>query len=451
MLIEKVYSTIVKYNMINEGDRILVGFSGGADSLFLIHSLIELKKRINIEIYASHVNHGIRGDEAKKDENFVREYCLKHNILLYNKNVDIPEISEKNKISEETAGRNERYKFFKEVCQKNNINKIAVAHNMNDSVETVIHNMIRGASLNGLCGIKPVYKNIIRPIIEVTRQEIELYLKENDLTYCTDSTNACDIYTRNKIRNNILKCMSEINPSVVQTVYLNSINLRNDELFISEYAKSLNCVSYDGADIVIDRSIFSNQHISVKSRIIMHAFEMLKGNCEGISGNHVEIIINATDSGRVYNMPNGVNVCISFDKIVFMNSDKRSSWFEYNYKIGEKLEYLPGLFLESSYCDKYNSDDKNCLFVDAELLNNSVLKIRSRLDGDKFIPFGMTSQKKIKKYFTELKIPAYKRNEIPLILDGDQVVCVVPYRISELYKTSKETKKVVKFKITKEK
>jgi len=215
MLIEKVYSTIVKYNMINEGDRILVGFSGGADSLFLIHSLIELKKRINIEIYASHVNHGIRGDEAKKDENFVREYCLKHNILLYNKNVDIPEISEKNKISEETAGRNERYKFFKEVCQKNNINKIAVAHNMNDSVETVIHNMIRGASLNGLCGIKPVYKNIIRPIIEVTRQEIELYLKENDLTYCTDSTNACDIYTRNKIRNNILKCMSEINPSVV--------------------------------------------------------------------------------------------------------------------------------------------------------------------------------------------------------------------------------------------
>lgn len=451
MLTDKVYSTIIKYNMINEGDRILVGFSGGADSLFLMHSLIKIKKLINFELYCAHLNHGIRGEEAKRDENFVKEYCLNNDVILFTKTVDIPAISHENKISDETAGRNERYKFFNEICENNNINKVAVAHNMNDSVETVIHNMVRGASLNGLCGIKPMHENIIRPIIEVTRQEIESYLNCNGINYCIDSTNACDIYTRNKIRNKIIKDMAQINPSVIRTVFSNCINLRNDDSFIGEYAKSLNCLSSDGENVTIDKNIFDKQHISIKSRIIMQAFEKLKGSCEGVSAHHIDIINSASDSGRVYNMPGGVNVIISFDKIVFMNELKSNIHFEYNYRIGEKLEFLPGMFLNSSFCDKCNIDDKNALYVDADLLNNDILKIRNKIDGDKFIPYGMNLSKKIKKYFTELKIPAYKRNEVPLILDGEQVVCIVPYRISDLYKVTNKTKNIIKFEITKEK
>ncbi len=451
MLTDKVYETIIKYNMINNGDSILVGLSGGADSIFLMHSLMKMKNKIDFDLYAAHMNHGIRGDEAKRDETFVKRYCECNKIPLFIKSVDIPKISKENKISEETAGRNERYKFFNEICNNNNIRKIAVAHNMNDSVETVIHNMIRGASLNGLCGIKPVNENIIRPIIEVNRQEIEKYLSNNNISYCTDSTNASDIYTRNKIRNNIIKSMSDINPAIVQTVFTNCSNLRNDYSFICEYTKSLNCLSYDGEKVIVNKNIFDKQHISIKSRIIMQAFDTLRGSCDGISTSHIEIISKASDSGRVYNMPGGVDVVVSFDKIVFMNEVKNNVSFEYDYRIGDKLEYLPGIFLKSSYCNKYDDSDKTALYIDADLLRNNVLKVRNKIDGDRFIPYGMTSPKKIKKYFMELKIPTYKRNEIPLILDGDQVVCIVPYRISELYKTNEKTKNIVKFEFTKEK
>ena len=451
MLTEKVYGTIIKYDMIKNGDKVLVGFSGGADSLFLMLSLIEIKKHINFDIYAAHLNHGIRGDEALNDENFVRDFCKKKNIPLFCKAVNIPQISLENKISEETAGRNERYKFFKEICFKNNINKIAVAHNMNDSVETVIYNMIRGASLNGLGGIKPVNDSIIRPIIEISRDEIEKYLKQKGKSYCTDSTNLTDLYTRNKIRNLILKNMQEINPSVVQTIYSNTLNLRNDDDFINTYVQNLNCVCAEDNSVSVNKNIFDKEHICVKYRIIRYAFEMLKGNCEGISSSHLEIITNAGISGRTYDMPGGVKVSVSFDKIVFMNETNKQSGFEYNYTVGEKLEYLPGIFLTSFYCDKYYSEDSDCLYIDADKLENKNLILRSRLDGDKFIPYGMKTQKKLKKYFIEQKIPSYKRDEVPIIVDGENIVCVVPYRISDLYKVSENTKNIIKFQITKEK
>ena len=451
MLTDKVYGTIIKYNMIINGEKVLVGFSGGADSLFLMLSLIEIKKHIDFDIYAAHLNHGIRGVDALNDENFVKEFCKRENIPLFCKTVNIPQISRKNKISEETAGRNERYKFFNEICKDNNINKIAVAHNMNDSVETVIYNMIRGASLNGLGGIKPVNNNIIRPIIEVSRDEIEGYLKEFEISYCTDSTNLTDLYTRNKIRNVILKNMREINPSVIQTIHSNTLNLRNDDDFINDYIKKLNCISAEDNNVLVDKKIFDKEHISVKFRIIRYAFELLKGSCEGISTAHLEIISNAGISGRTYDMPGGIKVSVSFDKIVFMCETNKQSGFEYNYTIGETTQYLPGMFLTSFYCDKYYPEDTNCLYIDADKLKTKHLKLRSRLDGDKFIPYGMKTQKKLKKYFIEQKIPSYKRDEVPIIIDGENIVCVVPYRISDLYKVSENTKNIIKFEITKEK
>ena len=451
MLTEKVYSTIIKYNMIEKGDKVLVGFSGGADSLFLMLSLTEIKKYIDFDIYAAHLNHGIRGIEAISDENFVTDFCKNNNIPFFCKTVNIPEISRENKISEETAGRNERYKFFNEICQKHSINKIAVAHNMNDSVETTVYNMIRGASLNGLCGIKPVNDNIIRPIIEVSRDEIEKHLEQIGECYCTDSTNLTDLYTRNKIRNVILKNMREINPSVIQTIYSNSLNLRNDDEFINDYVKKLNCISDVDNTISINKKVFNNQHISVKFRIIRRAFEMLKGNCEGISSSHLEIISKADSSGKIYDMPGGIKVTVSFDKIVFMCEMNKHQGFEYNYTIGEKIEYMPGIYLSSTYCDSYLPGENDCLYIDADKLKTKNLILRSRRDGDKFIPYGMKESKKLKKYFTEQKIPSYKRDEIPLITDSENIVCIVPYRISDLYKVNETTKNIVKFEITKEK
>ena len=205
-----VRNTIEKFNMLNNNDNVVVGVSGGADSTALLYSLISLREIYNINIVCAHLNHGIRGDEAARDERYVRELSQKLNINFFCKHVDIPLIAKQKKQSEELTGREERYKFFNEILNKLGGGKIAVAHNKNDFVETVLIKLTRGASLNGLKGISPVNAAIIRPLIEIERNKIELYLDKNNIKYMTDSTNDKDIYTRNLIRNNVIKELCKI-------------------------------------------------------------------------------------------------------------------------------------------------------------------------------------------------------------------------------------------------
>jgi len=436
--------------MINPGDKLLVGLSGGADSVFLMLALIEIKKILDFKLYAAHMNHCIRGDESDKDEKFVVDFCKSNNIKLFVKSVNIPDIAKKNKISEECAGRNERYNFFNDTLRDNNLNKIAVAHNMNDSVETVILNMIRGSSLRGLCGIRPVNKNIIRPIINISRNEIEEYLNIVGATYCTDSTNFSFIYTRNKIRHDVLNSMKEINASVIDTIFSNISSLRNDEDFICNYANSLNCIKKYHSEIIIDKNIFDVQHDSVKKRILINAFEAIKGNSNNITGNHLDILCSANVSGKRYFMPGGIIVTVSFDKIIFSDKSFEDTYYEYKYKPTEKLEVLPGIFITSSYCSKCDFNSKSSVYINADKINNDFLIVRNRRDGDKFIPYGMDNNKSIKKLFIEYKIPRNLRDKIPLILNNNEIVAVVPYRVSELYKITDKTKNILKIELTKE-
>ncbi len=449
--LQKVYNTIINEHMLESKDSILVGFSGGADSVFLMLSLIKLREYMEFDIYAAHLNHGIRGAEADSDETFVTEFCKKHNIKLFVKSIDIPKISKDLKLSEETAGRNERYKFFAEICTQNDIKKIAVAHNKNDSVETVLLNMIRGSALKGLCGIKPVNGNIIRPIIEISRNEIEQYLNDINQNFCTDSTNMTDVYTRNKIRNVILKSMSEINNSVINTIYSNLQSLNNDENFLELYCKNLACITAKENEIIINKTIFDKQHIAIKNRILLNAFQMINGNCSNISSKHLEILLNSKFAGKVYSMPGNVNVKVSYNQIVFSKNNDEYTRFEYVLHPGESIELFNNVYLHSNYCQTMNLAEKNAVFIDADKLKSDKLIIRSRQDGDRFIPYGMKTPKKIKDFFIDSKIPVYKRNEIPILVDGDEIAALIPYRVSELYKVTDKTQNILMIKITKEK
>ncbi len=445
--VKKVYDTILKFNMINENDKILVGFSGGADSLFLIHSLMELQNYINFELFAAHLNHGIRGNEADSDETFVFNYCKKNKIRLFTKKVDIPQIASQSKISDEVAGRNERYRFFNEICTDNAINKIAVAHNKNDSVETVILNLIRGASLSGLCGIKPIHGNIIRPIIDISRTEIEDFLKTRKINYCTDSTNLTDIYTRNKIRNSILNTMTEINSSVIDTVYSNMHNLNNDDNFIKSYCEKLNCITESDDEIIVNMDILRHEHISVKNRVLLMAFEKLKGNTSNISSSHLSIILNADKTGKSFNMPDNITVKTSYNNIVFSYKNKTNDDYSYKLKVDIAVEYLKNKFILCTYCDYADLNEENTVYIDVDKVNINKLTVRNRRNGDRFIPYGMNGEKKIKNFFIDLKLPKNKRDEIPILTDNDVIAAIVPYRVSELYKVTKNTKKILKIKI----
>ena len=189
MVLDIIKKTLREYNLLNNGDSVLVGLSGGADSVCLTHALWSLKDEFDIKLYTAHINHGIRGEEAKRDELFAENFSKKLGIECFVLNADIPQIAKDTNVSEETAGRNVRYNFFNKLCEKYDINKVATAHNRNDNAETLIMNFMRGSTTNGLCGIPYVRGNIIRPILNVSRDEIEKYCSDNGLEYMTDSTN----------------------------------------------------------------------------------------------------------------------------------------------------------------------------------------------------------------------------------------------------------------------
>ena len=215
----KVIDTIKRYNLIQGGDKLVLGVSGGPDSISMLNILNEIKDEYKFEIYVAHINHMIR-EEADEDEKYVQDYCQKNNIECYVKRIDVQQVANIEKIGTEEAGRNIRYEFFEEVLQKVGANKIAVAHNKNDKIETIIMNLLRGSGLLGLKGIEPIRDNkYIRPLIECERQEIEQYCEQHRLNPRIDKTNFENDYTRNKIRNIVIPYIKkEFNPNIIETM-----------------------------------------------------------------------------------------------------------------------------------------------------------------------------------------------------------------------------------------
>lgn len=436
--------------MIVSGDKVLVALSGGADSVTLLSVLSELKPKIGFEIFASHINHGIRGEEAKLDQDFCRELCKQHSIIFHTINLDIPAIAKKLKTSEENAGRIKRYEFFHKLCSDYGYTKIAVAHNMNDSVETALINMIRGCTLNGLGGIKPVNDIVIRPLYNVMRSEIENYIKSNNLSYCTDKTNYQNIYTRNCIRNVIIKDMEQINPSVVKTIFSNLQTISDDNDFIASYVLGLNAVKVEKNHVIIEKNIFDNQHIAIKKRIIYDAFYKILGSGKDIESKHINILLENLFSGNSYDMPHGIVVSVAFDKIYFAKKCVDNPKFCISISPGETVS-LYGREFKAEFVNTYSKNDSDSIYIDYEKIKCDKLTLRSRKDGDKIHLFGLTGHKKIKQLMIELKIPSLQRDYIPLLCDGDEVVALVPYRICEKYKISDNTDKILRIQMIKEK
>ena len=222
-LLTEVLKTIKKYNLIKNGDRIVLGVSGGPDSIAMLNILNDIrndkKLQMKFDIIVAHVNHMIR-EEAIDDQKFVENFCKKINVTFYAKSIDVQKIANNKKIGTEEAGRNARYEFFDEILEKENANKIAIAHNKNDKIETIIMNMLRGSGIAGLKGIEPIKNDkYIRPLIECERFEIEEYCKQNNIEPRIDRTNFENVYTRNKVRNIVIPYIKqEFNPNIIQTM-----------------------------------------------------------------------------------------------------------------------------------------------------------------------------------------------------------------------------------------
>lgn len=309
----KVPKFIKENKLIKNGDKIILGVSGGPDSLCMLDLLYKMKekKELNFEIIVAHVNHMIR-EEAEADENFVKEFCEKRNIEFISKKIDIKNIANTEKIGLEEAGRKERYKFFNEILAKKMFNKIAIAHNKNDVAETILMNLFRGTGITGLKGIEAKTEKYIRPLIDCERTEIERYCKEKELNPRIDKTNYENTYTRNKIRNIVIPYIQkEFNPNFIQTMYRLSNLIQEEEKYIKKevskkYTEILVSEDFEEKQIILDLKKFNNQEKVIKSELIIYTITRLTGTNKGIEKIHIEDIMKLCQRniGNKFLMPN---------------------------------------------------------------------------------------------------------------------------------------------------
>ena len=313
----KVLDTIKKFNLIQQGDRIVLGVSGGPDSISMLNILNEIKDEFQFEIYVAHINHMIR-EEAEEDEKYVQDYCLKNNIECYVKRIDVQQVANTKKIGTEEAGRNIRYEFFEEVLQK-----VGVAHNKNDKIETIIMNLLRGSGLLGLKGIEPIRNDkYIRPLIECERQEIEQYCEQYQLNPRIDKTNFENDYTRNKIRNIVIPYIQkEFNPNLIETMDRLSQVATDESNYIDTqtqkvYQKLL--VEKTEKQIVLRLKEFNEQDKVIKNRVVLLAIKQLMGSTQRIEKIHIEDIIKlcSNNVGNKFLTPNkNIKVLVKDKKI----------------------------------------------------------------------------------------------------------------------------------------
>ena len=326
-MINAVLKTIQKYNLIKAKDKIVLGVSGGPDSLFMLDILNKLKKDLDIDLVVAHINHKIR-DEADEEEEFVKTFCKKIGIEFYSKRIEVEKYANNNKIGLEEAGRKVRYEFFDEICNNTGANKIAVAHNKNDKVETMIMHILRGSGISGLQGIQPKSNKIIRPIIEIDRKEIEKYCEEEKLDPRIDKSNQDNIYTRNKIRNIVIPYINqEFNPNFIETMTRLSEVKTEENAFLNkltetEYKKIL--IQKIENQIVLDLKKFNELDNIIKKRIILYTVSNLRGGSQGIEKVHIEDIVKLCQKnvGNKFLIPNkGLKVLVKDKKIFFIKEN----------------------------------------------------------------------------------------------------------------------------------
>lgn len=340
MLEEKVLATISKNNLIENGDKIVLGVSGGPDSLSMLNILYNFmnESKIKFEICVAHINHGLR-DNANIDEKFVKEFCESKNIECFIDHADINKMSKEQGRGLEETGRNERYRFFDEVLEKTNSNKIAIAHNNNDHVETVIMNIVRGSGLSGLKGIEAQNGKYIRPLIDCKREEIEEYCEELKLNPRHDESNDVNIYTRNKIRNIAIPFIKEeLNPNIIDTITRLSEIARDDieyldlqtkkaydDLVLYENFDDNDCYDEEiGPKIVLNLKKFNILNKAIEKRVILFSINKLFGTTKGIEKVHIEDILKLCNNniGNKFLSPNKETKIVIKNKKIYLKRQK---------------------------------------------------------------------------------------------------------------------------------
>ena len=440
--------------MLLPGERVVAGVSGGADSVCLLFVLLNWREKYGLELEVVHVNHGIR-PEAVEDARFVENLCKGFDIPFYLKCADIPKLAKEYKCSEEEAGRNFRYQVFEEVAAETGATKIAVAHNQNDLAETMLFNLFRGSGLKGLMGIAPVRGRIIRPLLCVQRPEIEAYLSQIGQNYCHDTTNEGDGYTRNRIRHHILEyAQKEIAPGCVQSMGQTAEILAETEDYLKEQTQDAieQCVLRKQGRYELDCDSFGRLHRAIQKRVLFKLLGCMAG-AKDLGRVHVDLLYElcVTEGNRQLNLPRGIMARREYGTIYLYQESE-------NHNLPDPLENMQAVFQVLDASDLPRNREKTLIFpqnqytkwFDYDKIEKSPV-IRTRELGD-YLTIrdgqGKLCHKTIKDYMVTAKIPAKERDKVPLLAVDSHVLWLIGHRISEYYKVSENTKRVLQVQLT---
>ncbi|MFA9464477.1 MAG: tRNA lysidine(34) synthetase TilS [Velocimicrobium sp.] len=452
----KIIAYVEKHSMLKEKDKVVVGVSGGADSVCLFFVMLKLRKLYDLSLHVLHVNHQMRGSDADEDQRFVEALGKQYTVPVKIVKKDVRLYAREHKLSEEEAGRFIRYEAFQTFCEEENATKTAIAHNMNDNAETMLFHLARGSGTRGLCGILPVRGNIIRPLLCVTRDEIEEYLKCIGQTYRTDASNYEDDYSRNQIRHYILPLMGKLNTKSIEHMSETANLLKETQDYMDKNAESAckRIVKYENGQYLLNIDMLITEDLIIQKEVIRKTIIAITQNAKDIDNQHIERIrlLCEMPSGKQVDLPNGIKAMREYQHLKLGIPSIEMNEYEVLLEIPGRYS-IPGtddcldICVEECF-DKVDEIPKNdyTKWFDYDKICQAI-SLRNRRNGDYFQVNQEGGTKKVKDYFIDKKLPRDKRSSIPLLADGGHIIWIIGDRISERYKITNKTKNILKAKI----
>lgn len=448
-------AALKKYSMLSGGETVVIGLSGGPDSVCLLSLLSKLKTELTLSLHAVYVNHNLRPDEVPAEIEFCRTLCNSMGTNFLVKSIDVNSYANEHRMNRHEAARELRYRVFNETAAEVDADRIALAHNSDDQVETVIMRLLRGSGPKGLAGIPAVRGNIIRPLIDTGRQEIEAYLGEENLSFVTDSSNLKADYFRNRIRQYLLPLVREINPSINRTIANTTSVLQEEERWFDivvtkNLMKMISRKKEDRIELFL--APLEAMDKVILRRLLRRTIDETSG-LRGISFAHIEEVIGLIKNGksgdRLY-LPQGVRVIMEYSLLVITaENPMRINRYEISPPCDTAIREA-GVVIRASFVEKEieTANGKETVLIDAESVNFPLI-VRPRMNGDFFYPAGFGKRKKLQDFFVDEKVPRDERDGVPIIVSGDDIVWVAGYRADERYRATEKTEKILKLVILK--
>jgi tRNA(Ile)-lysidine synthase len=460
-IVSKVLSTAAKHGMFAHGDRILIGLSGGPDSVCLLHILATVRGKYNLGLHALSIDHQLRPGETEKETAFCRRICEQYDMPFTAQSIDVKSYAQTAKLNIQEAARQLRYRAYEETSCEINANKIALGHTADDQAETLLMHLLRGSGTTGLAGIPPVRKNIIRPLIEIERKEIEDFLTTTGIDSIIDSSNTKKDYVRNRVRLSLMPMLREFNPDITGTLSKTAAIFRDEERYFEILVtKALMKLISRKTETRIELFLapFGTMDKVIMRRVLRRAVDATRG-LRGITFIHIEdmvsLIRNGAPGDRLY-LPGGIRVIKDYATVI-LTSEAPIMLNPCTLNLpGETILKEAGILIKASEAEFEESGaaaltaglSKSLGVFDADILQFP-LTARPRKDGDFFYPLGFGKRKKLQDFFVDQKVPRDERNRIPLILSGDDIIWVVGHRADERFKVTEKTKRVVQLDVRK--